>query len=182
MSERNSRAATSVAAAALILALTAAFSVIGVDLARRAFDPTRIDRETYFSAIDFGLNQEETQNLMGISAVVILGLCVLSTVLWLGVLGRRDSVRHAAIGTFIVFAAVTFPLSVAEILSRDPEPTAALGLAVAAADAAVVILLLHPRTSADFERAEGARERARAARRAERSARRAGGSRASETG
>lgn len=179
MPGRTRRATTSVAAATLMFLVTAAFAAIGVDLARRALDPARIDRETYLSAVDFGLNVDETQNLIGLSAIVVLGLCVLSTVLWLGVVGRRDGVRHAAIGTFVVFAAVTLPLSAAEVLSRDPDPTAAIGIAVAALDAAVVILLLNPRTTVDFERAEAARERHRSARRAERS-RRSG--RASEIG
>jgi hypothetical protein len=104
-------------------------------------------------------------------------------VLVIGVLGRRASVRHAAIGTFVVFAAITLPLSLAEIFSTDPEPTAAIGLLVAGIDIAIVVLLLRPETLNEFERAEAARERVRAARRAERLAGRSKASRrASESG
>ncbi len=101
----------------------------------------------------------------------------------IGVLGRRASVRHAAIGTFVVFAAVTLPLSIAEIFSPDPEPTAAIGLLIAGIDIAIVVLLLRPETLNEFERAESARDRVRAARRAERLAGRSKASRrASEPG
>jgi hypothetical protein len=183
MSERKPRAKATLAAAMLMLALTALFSLIGVEQARSALDPARIERETYFSGINFGLNAVETRNLITISAVLVLGLCTLSIVLVIGVLGRRASVRHAAIGTFIVFAAVTLPLSVGELLSEDPAPTAAIGLVIAAIDIAIVVLLLRPETLNEFERAEASRERVRAARRAERLAGRSNSSgRASEPG
>jgi hypothetical protein len=183
MSERKPRAKTTIAAATLMLALTALFGVIGVEQARSALDQSRIGRETYFSGVDFGLNAVETRNLITISAVLVLGLCILSVVLVIGVLGRRASVRHAAIGTFIVFAAVTLPLSIGELFSEDPEPTAAIGLLIAGIDIAIVVLLLRPATLNEFERAEAARDRVRAARRAERLAARSKASgRASEPG
>jgi hypothetical protein len=183
MSRSNPRAKTTIAAAALMLALTVPFTVMGVGLARNALDPSRIDRDTYFSAVGFGLNSVETRNLFAISAVLVLGLCILSLVQVIGVLGRRASVRHAAIGTFIVFAAVTLPLSIAEIFSQDPEPTAAIGLLVAGVDIAIAVLLLRPETLNEFERAEAARDRAHAVRRAERLAGRSKTSRrASEPG
>jgi hypothetical protein len=125
----------------------------------------------------------ETRNLVAISAVLVLGLCILCLVLVIGVLGHRASVRHAAIGTFVVFAAVTLPLSLAEIFSPDAEPTAAIGLLVAGVDIAIVVLLLRPETVNGFERAEAARERVRAARRSERLAGRSKASRrTSESG
>lgn len=183
MARSHPRAKTTIAAAALMLALTVPFTVMGVGLARNALDPTRIDRETYFSAIGFGLSSVETRNLIAISAMLVLGLCILSLVLVIGVVGKRASVRHAAIGTFIVFAAVTLPLSIAEIFSQDPEPTAAVGVLIAVIDIAIVVLLLRPETLNEFERAEAARERIRAARRAERLAGRSKASRrASEPG
>lgn len=183
MADRMPRSRTSLAAGILILGLTALFLPIGVDLARDALDPSRVDRETSFSAIGFGLNQQETQNMLGLTAILILGLCVLTTVLGIGVLGRREGVRHAAIGTFFVIAAVTLVLSVAELFSDDVAPTAAIALAIGATDASIVYLLLHPLTTADFERAEFARERVRAVRAAERIERRARrGPRASERG
>lgn len=170
MFERKPRA-TSVTAGTLILGLTALFAAIGVDLARNALDPSSIDRETYLSAVGLGLNEDATRNLMGITAIVVLGLCALTTVLCIGVLARREGVRHAAIGTFVAFAGVTLPLSVAGILSDDPAPSAAVGLAIGVMDAVVVVLLLHPQTVADFQRAEAARQRLRSDRRARRTAR-----------
>jgi hypothetical protein len=180
MADRMPRSKTSLAAGVLILGLTALFLPIGVDLALDALDPSRLDRQTYLSAVGFGLNQQETQNLLGLTAILILGLCALTTALGIGVLRRREGVRHAAIGTFVVFAAVTLALSAAELFSEDVAPSVAIALVIGATDAAIVYLLLHPQTSADFERAESARERVRAARAAERIARRA--SRASERG
>lgn len=183
MSRSHPRAKTTIAAAALMLALTVPFTVIGVGFARDALDPARVDPDTYVRAIGFGLNSVETRNLLTVSAVLVLGLCILSFVLVIGVLGRRASVRHAAIGTFVVFAAVTLPLSIAEIFSQDPEPTAAIGLLIAGIDIAIVILLLRPETLNEFERAESARDRVRADRRAERLAGRSEASRrASEPG
>jgi hypothetical protein len=85
------------------------------------------------------------------------------------VLRRREGVRHAAIGTFVVFAAVTIPLAVSGLLSEDPSPGVLIGLGIGIADAFVVYLLLRRETLIDFERAEDARLRARAERRAERS-------------
>ena len=183
MSRPNPRAKTTIAAAALMFALTVPFTVMGVGMARNALDPARIDRDTYFSAVGFGLNSVETRNLIAISAILVLGLSILSLVLVIGVLGRRASVRHGAIGTFIVFAAVTLPLSITEIFSEDPEPTAAIGLLIAGIDIAIVVLLLRPETLNEFERVESARERVRAARRAERLVARSKASRrASEPG
>jgi hypothetical protein len=163
------RAGTSTAAGVLILALTALFGAIGVDQARDAMDRARVDRETLLTAIGLGLNPEETQNLMAITAIVVLALSTLALVLGIGVLRRREGVRHAAIGTFVVFAAVTIPLAVSGLLSEDPSPGVLIGLGIGIADAFVVYLLLRRETLIDFERAEDARLRARAERRAERS-------------
>ncbi len=182
MSRPNPRAKTTIAAAALMLAITVPFTVMGVGMARNALDPDGIDRDTYLRAVDFGLNSVETRNLLTVSAVLVLGLSILSLVLVIGVLGRRPSVRHAAIGTFVVLAAVTLPLSIAEIFSEDPEPTAGIGLLVAAVHFAIVVLLLRPETLREFELAESARERVRASRRAERLAGRSKAHRASELG
>jgi hypothetical protein len=172
MADRIRGAATSNAAGTLILILTAIFSVIGVDLARDALDETRLDRETYLSAIGLGLNREETLNLLAIAAIVILVVCTLTAVLGVGVLLRRESVRHAAVSSFVVLALVTLPLAISGMLREDPARGAWIGFAIGVTDAVIVYLLLHTQTITDFERAEGARERARAARRAERRARR----------
>jgi hypothetical protein len=172
-SDRTSRSKTSLAAGVLVLAVTALFFVMGIDIALDAFVRERLDRETYLTAIGFGLNPEETQNLLAITSVVILGLCVLTTVEVIGILGRREGVRHAAIGTFVVFAAVTLVLSIAELMSDDVAPSVVIALVIGLTDAAIVYLLLHERTTADFELAERDRERARSTRAAERAARRA---------
>jgi uncharacterized membrane protein len=167
------RSTISVAAGTLILAVTALFVVIGVDLALDAFVRSRLDRETYLNAIGFGLNREATENFLVITSFVILALCVLTTVQGIGVLGRREGVRHAAIGTFFVFAAVTLALSIAELMSDDVEPSVAVALVIGVVDASIVYLLLHERTTAEFELAERERDRARSVRAAARAARRA---------
>jgi drug/metabolite transporter (DMT)-like permease len=163
-----------VAAGVLILAVTALFAAVGVERGLAALDPDRIDRDTLLAGIDFGLNPEAVQNLSGIAAALLLLLCLLTTILGVGVLLRRESVRLATIGTFAVFAAVMVPLALAGVLSGEPSTSTWVGLGAGVVDAIVVYLLAKPETKREFELAE----RARQARRAERSARR----RAARTG
>jgi uncharacterized membrane protein len=157
----------------LMLALTAVFVVIGIDAVLDAFVTGRLDRRTYLTAIGFGLNTEEMRNFLAIVGIVILVVCVVTTIEAIGVLGSREGVRHAAVGTFLVFAAVTLILSIAELMSDDVERSVAVALLIGVVDALVVYLLVHEHTTAEFERAERGRERARSLRLSERAARRA---------
>jgi uncharacterized membrane protein len=97
---------------------------------------------------------------------------VVTTIEAIGVLGSREGVRHAAVGTFLVFAAVTLILSIAELMSDEVERSVAVALVIGVIDALIVYLLVHERTTAEFELAERARDRARSVRVAERAARR----------
>jgi hypothetical protein len=173
MAEERRERGTWVGAAVLILGVTAVFIVIGIDQARQALDPSLVDRETYLASIGVGLNPEEAQNFTGLTAIVVLGLCLLTTIEAVGVLARRQGPRHAAIGTFVVFAAVTLPLAVAGLFAENPNRSVLAGLLIGLADALVVYLLLHQRTVLAFDRADKAREREHAARQAARDARRA---------
>lgn len=173
MADRHPRARTTVVAGGLILGLTVLFCVIGADLARRALDPSAIERETLLRAVGLGLNPEQTQNLLGIGAIAVLSLCALTTILGIGVLLRREGVRHAAIGTFIAFSVVTLPLAVSGLLADDPPRTAWIGLMIGGLDATVAILLLQSDTVLDLQQAEVRRERRRSARDDERRARKA---------
>lgn len=174
---RRRRAASTTAAGVLIFALTALFVVFGVDQLRGAIDPSSIDRETYLTAIGLGLNPEELGNYLTITGIVVLVLCGLTAIEGLGVLARREGVRHAAIGTFALFAIITIPLAVSGLLSEDPSPGVLLGLGIGVADAGVVALLLRRETSDDFERTEEDRLRSRVERRRRRASRQAEGSR-----
>ncbi|MGZ8612971.1 MAG: hypothetical protein ACXWX0_11970 [Actinomycetota bacterium] len=174
MADRQPRARTTIVAGVMILGLTALFTVIGVDLARNALDASTLERETLLRAVGLGLNLEETRNLLGIAAAVVLILCVLTTIFGIGVLLRREGVCHAAVGTFVVFAFVTLPLALSGILGDDPPLSAWVGLMIGGLDVAVAILLLYPDTVTDLEAAEARRGRARSDLRAERVARRAG--------
>lgn len=162
------RGSTAMAAGVVMLGVTALFGAVGVERGLAAVDPDRIDRDTILAGIDFGLSPEATQNLSGISAAVILLLCILTTILGIGVLMRRESVRHAAIGTFAIFAAVVLPLALVGVLSGEPSVSTWVALGAGAVDVLVVYLLAQPDTKREFEVAERARER----RRAERAARR----------
>jgi hypothetical protein len=173
MAEEGKTKGTWIWGGILILGVTALFTAIGIDQARQALDPSLVDRETYLASIGVGLNPEEAQNLTGLVAIIVLGLCVLTTIEGLGVLARRQGLRHAAIGTFIAFAAVTLPLSIAGLFAEDPSRSVLVGLLIGVADALVVYLLIHGQTVLAFDRADLAREHARAARRAARDARRA---------
>ncbi|HSJ49813.1 MAG TPA: hypothetical protein VLA90_00815 [Actinomycetota bacterium] len=168
---RRRRAPSTIAAGVLILGLTALFGVIGVDQMRGALDADRIDRETLLSAIGLGLDAGDLQTFLAITGGVLLALCAITASLGVGVLRRREGARHAAIGTFVVFAVITIPLAFSGLLSDDPPPGVLFGLGIGALDAAVVALLLRRDTSADFERAEELRARLRAERRRLRRAR-----------
>jgi hypothetical protein len=173
MAEESKTRGTWIGAGILILGVTAVFTVIGIDQARQAMDPSLVDRETYLASIGLGLNPEEAQNFTGLTAIIVLGLCVLTTIEGLGVLAKRQGLRHAAVGTFITFAAVTLPLAIAGLFAENPNRSVLVGLLIGLADALVVYLLIHGETVLAFDRAEAARERARHARQADRDARRA---------
>ena len=163
----------SILAGVLMLALTAVFVVIGVDAVLDAFVQGRLDRQTYLTSVGFGLNEDEMKNFLAIVGIVILLLCVVTAIESIGVLGSREGVRHAAVGTFLVFSVVTLILSVAELMSDEVERTVAVALVIGVVDAVIVYLLVDERTTAEFERAERARDRARSLRTSERAARRA---------
>jgi hypothetical protein len=97
---------------------------------------------------------------------------VVTTIEAIGVFGSREGVRYAAVGTFLVFAAVTLILSIAELMSDEVERSVAVALVIGVIDALIVYLLVQERTTAEFELAERARDRARSVRLAERAARR----------
>lgn len=162
------RRSNAVAAGVAILALTALFAAVGVERGLAALDPDRIDRETLLAGVAFHLSPEATQNLTGIASVMVLLLCVLTAILGVGVLLRRESVRHAAMGTFVVFAAVTLPLALVGVLSGQPSVSTWIALGAGIVDAVIVYLLAQADTKREFELAERSRER----RRAERAARR----------
>ena len=174
MNQRSGRTTRprSILTGMLMLALTAVFAVIGIDAVLDAFVTVRLDRDTYLTAVGFGLNAEETKNFLAIVGIVILVLCVVTTIEAIGVLGSREGVRHAAVGTFLVFAAVTLILSIAELMSDEVERSVAVALVIGVIDALIVYLLVQERTTAEFELAERARDRARSVRLAERAARR----------
>jgi hypothetical protein len=173
MAEERKTRGTWIGAGILILGVTAVFIVIGIDQARQAMDPSLVDRETYLASIGLGLNPEEAQNFTGLTAIIVLALCVLTTIEGLGVLAKRQGLRLAAVGTFIAFAAITLPLATAGLFAENPNRSVLVGLLIGLADALVVYLLMHGQTVLAFDRAEAARERARDARQADRDARRA---------
>lgn len=173
MAERRKTSGTLIGAGTLILVITALFTFIGIHQARQALDPSLVDRETYLASVGVGLNPEEAQNFTGLTAIVVLLLCALTTIEGIGVLARRPGLRHAAIGTFTVFAAITLPLAIAGLFADNPNRSVLVGLLIGLADALVVYLLLHGQTVLAFDRANAARERERSARLAARAARRA---------
>lgn len=173
MAERGVAKGPWIGAGVLILVVTAVFVAIGVDQARQALDPSLVDRETYLASIGLGLNPEESQNLTGFTAIVVLLLCALTAIEGIGVLARRPGLRLAAIGTFIAFVAVTLPLAVAGLFAEDPSGSVLVGLLIGVVDAIVVYLLAHGQTVLAFDRAAKERDRARWARRDARAARRA---------
>jgi hypothetical protein len=171
VTERRPRAGTTGTAAFLILAVTAFFTYAGIQLVRNALDPSSIDRTRALTAIGLGLNRRQSQNLTAIIAVTLLAMCALSAIVGIGVIARRQSMRHAAIGLYVMFSMVTLPLAVGGVLSdtssagRDDLPPANpwIGVLIAIVDILVVVLLVLPKTASDFERAESARMRTRQA-------------------
>jgi hypothetical protein len=156
-----------VAAGVLMLGVSAPFVVQGVTAAVRAGqDSLASVRETL---VTFGApaQQSEATALFVLFAVVLLVASGLGVLVAVGVLLRRSWAREGALGLFGIFALLALASGLRGVTAEPPARNAGWAILVAAVDIAVVVLLLHPLTSRDFQVAEMRRGRKRAGRRAQ---------------
>ena len=155
MSPRRRHAATTVAAVATILALTAAFAVFAVeqiaaiDAARRTVAPDEAR---------LGLSPQMANNVTAITAGLILTVCALCLAAAVGVARRSAGARHAAMGLFGILGFVAFAASLAGVTATPPSPNAVYGVLCGVANGVIVGLLLAPSTALDVELAEQERQ------------------------
>jgi hypothetical protein len=147
----RSYAWTTLAALALVTVLTLVFTVQAV-----AGLVTVGDAQTVRESA-LGVNQDEVGAGRGLTSGLTLTLCVLTTAVALGIGMRRQGSRHAGIVLFLLLGVVSLGSSLAGLTADPPADNAWLGALNGVACLATCAMLLHPRTAADFDRAEVAR-------------------------
>lgn len=148
---RRRLAVTTKAAALLIAALTTVF------VAFAARDVTRIDADrTTLQAEEslLGLNPHQANNAIVVSAVLIFAMSALCLILLIGILRRRQGVRHAAIVVFGLLSFGVLAVTLSGLVADPPSRNAAYGVACGVANAVIAGLLLAPSTADDFSEAE----------------------------
>lgn len=148
------RAPLTTFAAVLALAVTAFFVWQGIGMVQ-LLDGS-VDAETRRRMVMTSVGRESTTLLAALGAVV-LGLCVMTGALGVGLLARREWAREGAMFVFGAFGGVVLALSIGGLLSGSPD--APEGLLVGLADATVAGLLLTGAVADDFDAA--AKERTR---------------------
>lgn len=160
---RAAPAKTTLAAAVLILLVTAPFLVNAVNLARATSDEATLRLQVRETLILNNVNpgEREATNyarylsiIMGIISVVTIAIAV-------GILRRREGAQHAGIVVFGVLAVISIGASIAGLNADPPAPRAGLGLLTGLGNAAITVLLLLRSTMDDIEGAESLRTRAR---------------------
>lgn len=156
-------AATTVAAGALMLVVSAPFLVQGVSAALRAASPEALDlaRETLVT-IDVPAMQDEASNLFGLFALIFLAFSALGVLLGVGVLLRRAWARETGLAVFGFFALVALGSGLRGMNADPPGRNAGWAVLVGLVDIAIVALLAMPATARDLRLAEHRRERRRA--------------------
>ena len=159
MLQTPSRAASTTAAAVLMLLVCIPFLINGFDLLRLAEDPSSAAPEVKTGLILVGsaASTNETRTFALFGAALMLGLCALAVLLSIGVLRRRSGSHQAAAIIFAVLAMIAISASLSGLNARPPAENAKLGLLVGLVDAAIVVCLLLPSTRLDIEGAEAIR-------------------------
>jgi hypothetical protein len=175
--EHRRPAATTIAAAAGMIAVTVPFVVDGIGLLSLASNPDAADADLKRDIIILGTGSGAGQvaNYARIVGGIFLLISAICWLLAFGVLRRKQGALNAAVGVFGLLAIVTIVLAVTGL---DSAPNAGFALILGIVEVAVVFLLTRRSTISDVERKEMVRARLKAdrdqTRRAERAARRAG--------
>ena len=149
---RRHLAKTTLAAAALIAAVTTAFLTYLLRYAGHQREGADLDASL------LGLNSQQAQNAAGIARVLIVVVSLISVLLLIGILRRRQGARFAAIGVFGMLAIVVGSVAWTGLSAHPPAPNALYGLACGVVDALIAGLLLAPATADDFDEAEHERQ------------------------
>lgn len=152
MGIRRRPAATTVAAATLITALTIGFMTFVLRGAGGRRDGVDLDASL------LGLNPQQAENAAALTTMLIVTVAVVSVLMLVGILRRRQGARFAAIAVFGFLALVVLGVSWSGLTADPPAPNALYGMLCGVVDALIAGLLLAPATADDFDRAEHERE------------------------
>ena len=159
MLEPQPRATSTKVAAALMLLVCIPFLINGFDLIELIRDPASADAELKTGLILTGnaTGETQTRTFAVFGAVLMLGLCLLSFVLALGLLRGRSGSHQAAFVVFVVLGLIALGSSLSGLNADPPAENAKTGLLVGLVDMAIVACLLLPSTQHDVEHAESIR-------------------------
>lgn len=134
--------------------ITGFFAWHGVTLLR--FLDGSVDPGTRSAMALTGVGRGST-TILAAFGVLVLALCVMTTVLALGLFARREWAREGATFVFGAFGGIVLVLSIGGLLSGSRD--APIGAAVGLADLAVAGLLLTGAVADDFDARAKARQR-----------------------
>lgn len=162
MAAAEARAKTTLAAAVLILLVTAPFLVNAVTLARATSDEADLRLQVREALILNNVNpgEREATNYARYLSIIMGVVSLVTIAIAVGIFRRREGAQHAGIVVFSVLALVSIGASVAGLNADPPAPRAGLGLMTGLGNAAITVLLLMRSTMDDIEGAESLRTRA----------------------
>jgi hypothetical protein len=140
--------------------ITAPYVVMLVETIRCAVDPSAVSRETLreLSTLGFFFSPEEYRNVMGILSGFMGVITFVVLIVIVGLAGLRQWAREAAFAVFGTMGLITGFAAVGSAFA-DPVPKGVwISLATVLCCGAIVGLLMLPRVSVDFEKAEMARQ------------------------
>ena len=144
-------AATTLAAAGMIVVLTLVFAAYAVEQIA-TIDPERSSVAAEEARL--GLDPQMANNVTAITATLVLAVCVLTLGAAIGIVRRSVGTRYAAIGLFGMLALVAIAAAGSGLTATPRSPNAWYGLLCGLADVGIVGLLLAPSTADDFDRVD----------------------------
>lgn len=146
--ERRSYTWTTLVALGLVTVLTVAFTAQGVERLVAA-GGAQTAREAAF-----GVAQANAGTSRTLTATLILAFCAVTAALAIGIARRREGSRHAGIAVFLLLGTVSLGSAWSGFAADPPAENAWLGALNGVTCLAICASLVHPRTAADFDRAE----------------------------
>ena len=149
---------TTATAILIALVLTVAFGFIAVESLIGALDPDRLGGNFGRGALSFAPPGTGTDaggaagNASGIIAAVIGTVVLVSAIIIVGLIFRREWAREAGLVIFGLLGLVATAVSLGGIGADPPAPSAWVGLLTGGANFAIVGLLWAPATARDFRR------------------------------
>lgn len=154
---------TTATAVLIALVLTVSFGYIAVESLIGAVDPDRLDRDFGRGALSFAPPGSTTDaggaagNASGIVGIVIGTVVLVSAIIIVGLIFRREWAREAGLVIYGLLGLVATAVSLGGIGADPPAPSAWVGLLNGVANFAIVGLLWAPATARDFRGRPGRR-------------------------